>query len=92
MLHERFDLGVGRHRHELVLDLAGLLLFRKCRFEFGRAVRVVARQFPDRAVERCREEHCLAVARQLSDDTVDLRLEAHVQHPIGLVEDEHADV
>ena len=26
------------------------------------------------------------------EDAVDLRLEAHVEHPVGLVEDEHAHV
>ena len=92
MLHQRLDLGVGCHGHELVLDLTGLLLFRKCRLEAGRAVGVIARQFADRAVERGREEHCLAIARQPANDAVNLRLKAHVQHPVSLVEDEHADV
>ena len=78
--------------HELVLDLAGLLLFGKCRLEAGGAVGVVPRELADRAVERGREEHRLAIARQPADDAVDLRLEAHVEHPVGLVEDENADV
>ena len=46
---------------------------------------------PDLAVERCREEHRLPVARHTSDDLVDLGLEAHVQHPVCLVEYEDAD-
>ena len=29
--------------------------------------------------------------RQARDDPVDLRLEAHVEHPVGLVEDEDPD-
>ena len=92
VLHESLDLGVGCHGHELVLDLAGLLLLRKRRFEARRAVGVVARQLADRAVERGREEHGLTIARQPVHDAVDLRLKAHVEHSVGFVEDEYADV
>ena len=45
-----------------------------------------------RALERRREEQRLAVVRGLGDDPVDGGLEAHVEHPVGLVEDEHADL
>ena len=47
---------------------------------------------PTCAVERRREEHRLPVARQAAHDPVDLGLKAHVEHPVGLVEDERADV
>ena len=54
-------------------------------------MRVRARQLADLAVERGREEHRLPVAREPPHDAVDLRLEAHVEHPVGLVEDEDLD-
>ena len=44
------------------------------------------------AVERGREEQRLALARALVDDAVDGRAEAHVEHPVGLVEHQRADV
>ena len=44
-----------------------------------------------RALQRGREEQGLAVGRGLGDDPADRRLEAHVEHPVGLVEDEDAD-
>ena len=43
------------------------------------------------AVERGREEQRLALARALGHDAVDGGLEAHVEHAVGLVEDEDAD-
>ena len=43
-----------------------------------------------RALERRREEQRLALLRHLRDDPVDGGLEAHVEHPVGLVEDEDA--
>ena len=47
---------------------------------------------PDRPFQRCGEEHGLAFAGEPSHDVGDLRLEAHVEHPVGLVEDEDPDV
>ena len=91
MLDERLDLAVLRHRDEGVLDLTGLLV-GMLGLEAGRAVGVSACQLADRAVERGGKEHRLAVARQPAHDAVDLRLEAHVEHPVGLVEDERANV
>ena len=41
--------------------------------------------------QRGREEERLAVGRGLGDDPVDRGLEAHVEHAVGLVEDEDAD-
>ena len=41
------------------------------------------------SLERCREEERLTVARHLGHDAVDGRAEAHVEHPVGLVEREH---
>ena len=54
-------------------------------------VRVGAGELADGSVERCREEHRLAVVGHLPQDLVDLWLEAHVEHPVGLVEHEDRD-
>ena len=45
-----------------------------------------------RALQGGREEQRLAIVRGLGDDPADRRLEAHVEHAVGLVEDEHLDV
>ena len=44
------------------------------------------------AVERGREEERLAVLRAEINDAFDCRAEAHVEHPVGLIEDEDLDV
>ena len=49
--------------------------------------RVGARLLAGRGLERRREEQRLAIARRPGDDPVDRRLEAHVEHPVGLVDD-----
>src|SRR4029453_14440571 len=49
-------------------------------------------EIPPLAVERGREENRLAGTRQAANDRVDLRAEAHVQHPVGLVEDKDLDL
>ena len=50
------------------------------------------REPSDVAVQRRGEEHRLAVTRHSGDDAVDRGLEAHVEHPVRLVEDQHAHV
>ncbi len=55
------------------------------------AAGVLAGHLPDLTVERGREEHRLPLARQPPDDAVDLRSEAHVEHPVGLVEHQDAN-
>ena len=54
--------------------------------------RVGLRDAAGLAVERGREEQRLAVARALGDEPVDGRAEAHVEHPVGLVEHERLDL
>ena len=90
MLDERLDLGIGRDRNEVMLDLAGVVR-QGVVLETGWAVRVLACEVADLAVERGREEHRLAVLRHAPHELVDLRLEAHVEHPVGLIEDEDPD-
>ena len=57
---------------------------RRCRCSRARARR------PRRRASRRRASS--AGSRDVREDAVDLRLEAHVEHPVGLVEDEHAHV
>ena len=56
-----------------------------------RVARVDLRDPADRAVERRREEHGLTGRRDALDDRGHLRSEAHVEHPVGLVQDEDPD-
>ena len=90
-LDQRLDLVVGRDRDELVIGLAALEVRRELGVVAARVERVRAGELTDLAVERGREEHRLALAGQALDDRVDLRLEAHVEHAVGLVEDEDPD-
>jgi hypothetical protein len=73
-----------------VVDGAALLLGRQRAADVRRVDRVVAGELGDGAVEGGAEEHRLAVLRDTAQDPVDLRLEAHVEHAVGLVEDEDA--
>src|SRR5581483_2831933 len=77
------------HRDETMVDLARATVRRQLAFEPSREVRVPACQLTDLAVERRGEEHGLALVSQPAHEPVDLRLEAHVQHAVGLVEHEH---
>ncbi len=74
-----------------MLDLPRLRALQ-VRLEADWAGRVLPSELADRAVERRREEHRLPVAGKPPHETVDLRSEAHVEHPVGLVEDEQANV
>ena len=49
-------------------------------------------QAPDVVGERRREHEVLAALRQQLDDALDVGQEAHVEHPVGLVEDEDLDL
>ncbi len=83
---------VVRHRNEIMLDHAVVVLDLAPRLEGRRIARVRLGKLADLAVERGREEHRLAVGRDPADDPLDLRLEAHVEHAVRLVEDEDLDV
>ena len=56
--------------------------------EPARVAGVCTRQVAHLTVERRREEHRLACTGKPANDRVDLRLEAHVEHPVRFVEDE----
>ena len=68
---------------------AVLLTVGACSWRRGVA-RVALGHAAGLAVERGREEQRLAVGRALGHDAVDRGLEAHVEHAVGLVEDEDA--
>src|SRR5205823_12211080 len=70
---------------------SGRLSARELAFDARGAVGVRAGELADAAVERRREEHRLATARQTLDELVDRRLKAHVEHLVGLGEDEEPD-
>jgi hypothetical protein len=86
----RGDLGLVRHAVEAVLDVTDLL-GRRGVLVAHRIVRVGGGDPADLALERGREEQRLALTRGHGDDLVDDGLEAHVEHPVGLVEHEHLD-
>jgi hypothetical protein len=47
---------------------------------------------PDVVGERRREHEVLPAGREQRDDPLDIREEAHVEHPVGLIEDEDLDL
>ena len=51
-----------------------------------------ARQPPDVVGEGGREHQVLPLRREQGDDPLDVGQEAHVEHPVGLVEDEDLDL
>ena len=56
-----------------------------------RALRHAAGELADHAGERRREEERLAVLRHAREDRVELLLEAHVEHAVGLVQHQELD-
>ncbi len=76
-------------RHEAMLDIGGGGALGRAAFVEGGGVRVAACGMAGVALERRREEHRLTVGRAERDDAVQRGLEAHVEHPVGLVDHEH---
>ena len=77
---------------ERVLDLALLVAPRAAAPRSATGLLVYARASSPTSPSSVAENSIVwRVARQPADDPVDLRLEAHVEHPVGLVEDEGAD-
>ena len=58
----------------------------------GRIAQDPARQAPDVVRERGREHQVLPLGGEQRDDLLDVGQEAHVEHPVGLVEDEDLDL
>ena len=90
-LDELLHLVLVGDRDEVVVDLAGRVPVRELGLESRWEPRVGACQLADRSVERGREEHRLPLVPEQADDLVHLRLEAHVEHAVGLVEHEDRD-
>ncbi len=90
LVDERGDLGLVRDAVEAVVDGADPLRGRLVLAPDG-VGRVGGGDPADLAVERRGEQQRLAVVRRHPDDPVDDGLEAHVEHPVGLVEDEELD-
>ncbi len=80
-------LGVAVHRVDELLDHLGGGVARRDLDGLGIAQDRL-RQPADVLGEGRREHQVLALLRQQLDDPLDVRQEAHVQHPVGLVEDE----
>ena len=49
-------------------------------------------QLGDRVRHRCREQNGLPLGRQVANDVADIGQKAHIEHAIGLVEDQDLDV
>ena len=88
---ELVELVLVADRDEAVVDL-GASLSRWGVLVLASVAGVGARNTPGLALERRREEEGLALGRDLGDDAVDGGAKAHVEHAVGLIEDEHLHV
>ena len=88
-LDQRVELGLTGDGDERVADVDACRAGLKLGLVVAGIGGVGAGQTADLAVQRGREEERLALLRQPAHDPVDLRLEAHVEHPVGLVKDEY---
>ncbi len=88
--HERVQLRLVGHRQEAVLHAPSGALARPLLVAAG-VVGEGGGDLAGGAFERGREEQRLAVPRGQPHDPVDRRAEAHVEHPIRLVENEEPD-
>ena len=92
LLDQLLNLGVRGDRDKAMGDLAFLVIGQRRGLEARRVARVGIRELPDRAVESRLEEHRLTLALEPPQQPLDLRLEAHVEHAVGLVEYEQANL
>ena len=63
----------------------------RCHLDLRRSVEDAVREAPDVIGEGRAEQEVLAPWREQADDLADVPDEAHVEHPVGLVEDEDLD-
>ncbi len=91
LAHERVELGVVGDGHEAVADVR-LALGLGRELVAARVGRVRVGDLAGGAVERGAEEERLALARRALHDAVDRGPEAHVEHAVGLVEDQGRDL
>ena len=83
---------VAADGHEAMLDLLGGAPGGRAMLVLSRVVGVLAGDASGLAVQRGGEEQRLALGGAGGDDPVHGGAEAHVEHPVGLVEDQRADV
>ncbi len=88
---EGLDAVLVRHLGRTVLDLGICAPLPRAQLVDHRIRCVLLGQPSGLTVERGREEQRLAVPRAGADDSVDRGAEAHVEHPVGLVEDQGLD-
>jgi hypothetical protein len=88
---EQAALAAGFDEHDLLVDALDCGRGRRHR-DFQRVVEQVARQLFDVRRHGGREEQVLTLARQMAHDAADRIDEAHVEHLVGLVEDEDFDL
>jgi len=91
-LDEGVELGLVGHAHEAVLDVAAALRGRVVGDPVGALPGVGPGDAARLALQRGRQDDRLALGADLADDPVDGRAEPHVEHAVGLVEDERGDV
>ena len=76
--------------HDLLDELRGLVARRN--IDTCRVVHEAGGQLPDLVREGRREQQVLALAGEQGEDLADVPDEAHVEHPVGLVQDQHLDL
>ena len=88
---EQCALSIARHRIDRVRHGARCLR-AAAHLHDDRLAQILPRQRLDFGRHRGAEQQRLAVARDLGDDAIDLRREAHVEHAIRFVEHEHLEI
>ena len=93
-LDQPVELVLGRDRDERVVDDAVAVARRRARRpRSGSGCRVYARASSPTSPSSVAEKSIVWRSRgSAAEDLLDLRAEAHVEHPVGLVEDEDPDV
>ena len=91
---QQLDLVHGVHAPHVLLDGidGGVLVAGVGRAQVRGLGHVAAREVDDGARHGGREEHRLALGRDHRDDALDVGEEPHVEHLVGLVENEDANV
>ena len=102
--HER-QIAVGSELSHERFEPEGVLDLKEAMLDLGRGIgRLVGVLTPDGVARECRrgaaglavesggEEQRLPVLGTLANDPLDSREEAHVEHPVGLVKHEHANL
>jgi hypothetical protein len=90
--HERFNAVLVCHLDEAVLDVVAGVADLRAVLVHGRIMRVFLGDATGVAIERGREEQRLPLLGARVHDSVDRWAKAHIEHPVGLVEDEDLDL